>query len=59
MKGTPCSKAIQNWEAANNGASAAEAEVVKLIFQVNKIMKNDCQIIYIKIKIFKFIDASY
>jgi hypothetical protein len=32
MKGTPCSKAIQNWEAANNGASAAEAEVVKLIF---------------------------
>lgn len=40
-RGTTCQKAIQNWEAAHPGQNAAEAEDIRLVFQIPPIEKLD------------------
>ncbi|EGR34815.1 hypothetical protein IMG5_001560 [Ichthyophthirius multifiliis] len=41
MRGTTCQKALANWEAVNPGKNPAEAEEIKLIFQIPPIEKMD------------------
>lgn len=40
-RGTTCAKAIVNWETSNPGKNPAEAEEIKLIFQIPPIEKMD------------------
>lgn len=49
-KGTTCSKAIQQWEAAHPGESATEAETIKLHLLIPPIEKMVINYKTIKIK---------
>lgn len=44
-KGTSCQKALQNWEQENQGQNPAEAEEIKLIFQIPPIEKLDAPVL--------------
>jgi len=44
-RGTTCAKAIVNWETANPGKNPAEAEEIKLLFQIPPIEKMDAPVL--------------
>ena len=44
-KGTTCAKAIQLWEQNHPGESAAEAEDIRLVFQIPPIEKMDAPVL--------------